>query len=165
MKQTNKKENLFQVLDSKQALHSHSPFLINIQQFKIKMYPKTARESREFINSSVFQFTSLWFCMSWNREGVASAAAQGRGNPDLPLPCPAREEHGGFGIVRERRTRRLHRAHSTCPVQSERERCHWRELPELQSPARLLKTGTDLHGDPVCAAVPTARVPAPFIAW
>jgi len=53
MKQVNKKEYLFQVLDSKQALHSHSPFLINIQQFKIKLYQKTTRESREFINSSV----------------------------------------------------------------------------------------------------------------
>lgn len=54
MKQTNKKNHPFQVLDSKQALHSHSPFLINIQQFKIKMYRKSTRESREFIKSSVF---------------------------------------------------------------------------------------------------------------
>lgn len=73
MKQTKKKESLFQVVDSKQALHSHSPFLINIQQFKIKMYPKPARERREFINSSVLPFRACreTSCPKRRAEGAA----------------------------------------------------------------------------------------------
>lgn len=90
MKQTNKKEYPFQVLDSKQALHSHSPFLINIQEFKIKMYQKTTRESREFIKPSVFQFTSLWIPVSWNWKVITSATAQVRGKTNLRLKKAAR---------------------------------------------------------------------------